>query len=71
MEGDPKLLNLYHVMEVNPSKFSRVNSIGARAFSDFLLSPEGQKLIADSGKARFKQPLFFVDAGKTEKDYRF
>jgi tungstate transport system substrate-binding protein len=69
VEGDPKLLNLYHVMEVNPNKFTRVNTSGAKAFSDFLLSPEGQKVIADHGKAKFGQALFFVDAGKTEKDY--
>ncbi len=71
VEGDKKLLNLYHVMEVNPQKFPKVNSAGAKAFSDFLLSPEGQKLIAANGKAKFGQPLFFVDAGKTEKDYGF
>jgi tungstate transport system substrate-binding protein len=71
VEGDPKLLNLYHVLEVNPNKFTRVNTSGAKAFSDFLLSPEGQKVIADHGKAKFGQALFFVDAGKTEKDYGF
>lgn len=71
VEGDPQLLNLYHVMEVNQKKFSRVNSTGAKAFSDFLLSPEGQKVIAEHGKAQFGQPLFVVDAGKTEKDYGF
>jgi tungstate transport system substrate-binding protein len=71
VEGDPKLLNLYHVLEVNPNKFTRVNTSGAKAFSDFLLSPEGQKVIADHGKAKFGQALFVVDAGKTEKDYGF
>jgi tungstate transport system substrate-binding protein len=71
VEGDRKLLNLYHVMEVNPKKFSRVNSKAAQAFSDFLLSPQGQKLIAANGTAKFKQPLFFVDAGKTEQNYGF
>jgi len=69
VEGDRKLLNLYHVIEVNPQRFSKVNSIGAKAVSNFLLSPEGQKLIAANGKAKFGQPLFFVDAGKTEKNY--
>lgn len=69
VEGDPKLLNLYHVMEVNPQKFSRVNSAGAKAFSDFLLSSEGQEVIASHGKAQFGQSLYLVDAGKTETDY--
>lgn len=70
-EGDSKLLNLYHVMEVNPEKFSKVNSEGAKAFSSFLLSKEGQDLLAVYGKDKFGQPLYFVDGGKTEKDYGF
>lgn len=69
VEGDRKLLNLYHVMEVNPKKFPKVNQEGAKAFSDFLLSPEGQNIIAAHGKDKFGRPLFLVDGGKTEKDY--
>jgi len=70
VEGDAKLLNIYHVMEVNPEKFSKANHPGAKAFSDFLLSEEGQALIAAYGKDKFGQPLFFADGGKTEKDFR-
>ncbi len=69
LEGDPKLLNIYHVMEVNPEKFAKVNSAGAKAFSDFVLSTEGQALIAAFGKDKFGQALFFADGGKTEKDF--
>lgn len=71
VEGDRKLLNLYHVMEVNSKKFPKVNQEGAKAFSDFLLSPEGQNIIAAHGKDKFGRPLFIVDGGKTEKDYNF
>jgi tungstate transport system substrate-binding protein len=71
VEGDRKLLNLYHVMQVNPQKFPRVNSAGAKAFIDFILSPEGQRIIAAHGRQEFGQPLFFVDGGKSEKDYGF
>lgn len=71
VEGDKKLLNLYHVMEVNSQKFPRVNSAAAKAFINFVLSPEGQKLIAAHGRKEFGQPLFFADGGKTEKDYGF
>ncbi|MEH1792328.1 MULTISPECIES: substrate-binding domain-containing protein [unclassified Nostoc] len=71
VQGDKKLLNLYHVMEVNSQKFPKVNSAGAKAFINFVLSPEGQTIIAAHGKKEFKQPLFYVDAGKTEKDYGF
>ncbi|MDR3564988.1 MAG: substrate-binding domain-containing protein [Negativicutes bacterium] len=69
LEGDAKLLNIYHVMEVNPDKFAKVNSPGAKAFSEFLLSGEGQALIASFGKDKFGQALFFADGGKTEKDF--
>ncbi|MEH2026960.1 substrate-binding domain-containing protein [Nostoc sp.] len=71
VQGDKKLLNLYHVMEVNSQKFPKVNSAGAKAFINFVLSPEGQTIIAAHGKKEFKQPLFYVDGGKTEKDYGF
>jgi len=67
VEGDRKLLNLYHVMEVNPKKFSRVNSAGARAFSDFLLSSEGQALIATHGKGKFERPLFLLMVVRAKK----
>lgn len=71
VEGDATLLNIYHVMAVNPEKFSKVNQQAAKAFSDFLLSTEGQSLIAAYGKDKFGQPLFFADGGKTEKDFGF
>ena len=69
VEGDAKLLNIYHVMEVNPAKFAKANNAGAKAFGDFLLSSEGQKIIAEFGKDKYGQPLFFADGGKTEKDF--
>ena len=36
LEGDPVFLNVYHVMEVNPDKFPKVNAKGGKAFADFL-----------------------------------
>jgi tungstate transport system substrate-binding protein len=69
VEGDAKLLNIYHVMEVNPDKFSKVNKEGAKAFAEYLLSGEGQALIAAFGKDKFGQALFTADGGKTEKDF--
>lgn len=69
VEGDPKLLNIYHVMEVNPERYGKVNKEGAKAFADFLLSAEGQEMIAVFGKEKYGQPLFFSDGGKTEKDF--
>ncbi|MBU2702423.1 tungstate transport system substrate-binding protein [Sporomusaceae bacterium BoRhaA] len=69
VEGDVKLLNIYHVMEVNPDKFTKVNKVGAKAFSDFLMTPETQKLIAAYGRDKFGQSLFFADGGKSDRDF--
>src|SRR3990172_7632768 len=64
LEGDPVLLNLYSVMEVNPAKRPKANHAGARAFSGFLISEEGRALIKDFGKDRFGQALYFLDPVK-------
>ena len=63
-EGDPILLNIYHVIVVNPDKWLKVNLEGAKAFAAFLLSPETQALIGEFGVAKYGAPLFFPDAGK-------
>ncbi len=63
-EGDTKLLNVYHVIEVNPAKWPRVNTAGAKAFADFMVSKKTQELIAKFGVDKYGSPLFFPDAGK-------
>jgi tungstate transport system substrate-binding protein len=68
VEGDPFLLNVYHVITANPVKFPNVNSAGAQAFADFITSPEGQQIIADFGVEKYGEPLFFPDAGKPEME---
>lgn len=67
-EGNTALLNIYHVMQVNPDKFSKVNADGSKAFVDFMISPDTQKTIGDFGKDKYGQSLFFPDAGKKEED---
>jgi tungstate transport system substrate-binding protein len=67
-EGDPKLLNVYHVIVVNPEKWPKVNLAGATAFADFLVSADGQALIGAFGVEKFGQPLFTPDAGKDEAE---
>ncbi len=64
--GDPLLLNVYHVIEVNPVKWPNVNAAGARAFADFIVSSDAQKVISAFGVDKFGSPLFFPDAGKKE-----
>uniref|UniRef100_C6E025 ABC-type tungstate transport system permease component-like protein n=1 Tax=Geobacter sp. (strain M21) TaxID=443144 RepID=C6E025_GEOSM len=66
VQGEPKLLNVYHVIEVNPAKWPKVNSAGAKAFSDFIVSKKAQRVISTFGKKEFGSPLFFADAGKPE-----
>jgi len=68
VEGDPLLLNIYHVIQVNPAKFPKVNAAGAKAFADFMVSAEAQKAIGDYGTDKYGAPLFFPDAGKTEAE---
>ena len=68
LEGDPRLLNTYHVMQVNPERFDGVNAKGAEAFVLYLISGEGQALIRDFGVEKYGQPLFVPDAGKSEDD---
>jgi tungstate transport system substrate-binding protein len=68
VQGDPTLLNIYHVIEVNPAKWPKVNAAGAKAFADFITSAAGQAIISDFGTAKYGQPLFVADAGKAEGD---
>lgn len=63
-EGDKPLLNIYHVMQVNPEKFSKVNAAGAKAFVEFMIAPETQKVIGEFGKDKYGASLFFPDALK-------
>jgi tungstate transport system substrate-binding protein len=63
-EGDKSLLNIYHVMQVSPEKFDKVNAEGGKAFVEFMVAPETQKMIGEFGKEKFGQSLFFPDAGK-------
>ena len=65
-EGDAILLNIYHVIEVNPAKWPKVNAPGAKAFADFMVSKETQNIIKTFGVDKFGSPLFFPDAGKKE-----
>jgi len=68
VEGDPKLLNIYHAISVNPDKWPEVNYSGAQAFTSFLISGNTQQLIGEFGIDQYGQPLFFPDADKTESD---
>jgi tungstate transport system substrate-binding protein len=68
VEGDAILLNIYHVIEVNPAKWPKVNVPGGKAFADFMVSNETQGIIKTFGVDKFGSPLFFPDAGKKEDE---
>ena len=67
-EGDAILLNIYHVIEVNPAKWPKVNAAGGKAFADFMVARETQEVIKTFGTDKFGSPLFFPDAGKKVED---
>ena len=69
VEGDAILLNIYHVIEVNPAKWAKVNAAGGKAFADFMVSKETQDIIKTFGVDKFGSPLFFPDAGKREEEF--
>jgi tungstate transport system substrate-binding protein len=60
VQNDPVMRRPYIVMEANPKKFPQANYAGARALSDFLLSPRVQNFLLDFGRQRAgNHPLFF------------
>jgi len=64
-EGDGKLLNVYHVLELNSARWPKINRAGGKAFADFMVSQQAQQLIGSFGVSRYGSALFFPDAGKS------
>jgi tungstate transport system substrate-binding protein len=62
VEGDQRLFNQYGVILVNPDKHKHVKKDLGQAFMDWVVSPDGQKAIADY-KIGGEQ-LFFPNAGQ-------
>jgi tungstate transport system substrate-binding protein len=62
VEGDRRLFNQYGVMLVNPARYPTVKTELGQAFVDWLVSPEGQAVIA--GYKIDGQQLFFPDADR-------
>jgi tungstate transport system substrate-binding protein len=61
VQGDPILFNQYGVMAVNPEKHKGVKYKEAMEFVNWLISPDGQKAIADY-KDKHGNKLFVPDA---------
>ena len=66
-EKDPRLLNYYGVIAVNPDAFSgarrtRINAEGGQAFVDWILKDTTQKLIGQYGIEQYGGALFTPNA---------
>ncbi|WP_245959374.1 substrate-binding domain-containing protein [Neobacillus piezotolerans] len=59
-EGQDELLNPYGVIRVKSTKKPNAS----KAFIDFLVGDEGQKIIGKYGKTKFGKPLFVPNASK-------
>ena len=62
VQGDPKLFNQYGVMLVNPAKFPHVKKAEGQVFIDWLISKNGQDVIASYQIGG--EQLFFPNAKK-------
>ena len=66
VEGEAQLLNIYHVIDIDPGAGPRVNAAGGRTFAEWIVAPEAQGMIGEFGRKEFGRPLFVPDADKTE-----
>ncbi|WP_462411074.1 ABC transporter substrate-binding protein [Neobacillus sp. Marseille-QA0830] len=58
VEGGQDLMNIYHVMQVNPEKHDMVNSKDAEKFVNFMVDKKTQEVIESFGKKEYGQSLF-------------
>jgi tungstate transport system substrate-binding protein len=67
-EKDNSLLNVYHVITVNPDKWPKINYEGALTFAKWMISPDVQAVIGKFGVDKYGQQLFTPDADKTDAE---
>jgi len=65
--GGEKLINPYSVIVVNPNKHAHVHTEAARRFVEFLTGKEVQQVVAEFGKDKYGETLFFVDTPASEQ----
>ncbi|MBR2731405.1 MAG: tungsten ABC transporter substrate-binding protein, partial [Clostridia bacterium] len=58
-EGDD-MKNTYSLIAVNPEKIDGLNTEGAQAFIDWMLSDEASALIAQYGETEYGTALFYL-----------
>lgn len=67
VERDPALLNYIAVIRIDPVRLPGVNAEGARAFQDWLVSDEAQRIIQAFEVDRYGEPLFFPNSDDWRK----
>jgi len=67
VEKDPDLLNYIAVIRMNPAKYPKANAAGAKAFVDWLVSNEAQRLIKSFGVGQYGESLFFPNSDEWRK----
>jgi tungstate transport system substrate-binding protein len=68
VEKDNSLLNVYHVMTIDQTKWPKTNYDGAIAFLKFMTMPATQEVVGKFGVDKYGQQLFIPDADKTDAD---
>ncbi len=66
--GGPELLNVYHVIELTERAGDRVQTDGAAAFADWIVSGTTQEMIGRFGVDTYGEALFTPDAGRDEAE---
>jgi len=61
LQGDPRLLNPYQIMLVNPARHPHANVNAAREFAQWMVSSVGQEVI---GKFRINGEVLFVPSAQ-------
>lgn len=56
--GDPRLLNIFSALPVDPERIPGVNAEATTAFIRWVLDAEAQEIIAEFGRAEYGVPLF-------------
>ncbi|HDH96442.1 MAG TPA: tungsten ABC transporter substrate-binding protein [Proteobacteria bacterium] len=68
VEGDPALVNPYHIIVVSKKRHPKVKAEHARLFARFLVDPETQRFIGSFGIKEYGEPLFHPDALKERSE---
>lgn len=63
-----ELVNVYSAIAGNPTKHSHINFDDAITFIEFLISEEGQEIIANFGKNLYDQSLFYPAVNLLEQN---